>query len=621
MGMAQALMPLVNTPMMDYTIEFLASAGITHIWVFCCSHAAMIDEHVNKTYRHLPKVKVECIKADMCRSAGDALRVVYDRECFSSDFVLVSGDVVSNLDLKPILQQHQERRAKDKSIIMTQLLMQASPNHRSRAQEDATIVAIDRATSQLLHYDNSPETGRVRLSAELFAGRSAVEVRFDLLDCRVDICSLEVLNGLNDDFDYADLRTDWLMGMLNNELVEFKIQTHIITEGYANRCRNLSTYVALSNDIIHRWTYPMVPDNNWLNASSYEHTRPLVYKERGIKLAPTCSVRKNSVVGSGVEVGQHSAIISSVVGRRCIIGHNATIVNSYLWEGVRVESHSTITNAIVCSGAVIRENTHVGRGCVVSFGVVVGPDHSLPPHTKLTLHASGDSIEDESYTEEVDTGESGNGLRFVSPDNNPLHMLCPPRTVKADEEDELSDDSDTELEVLTGLQKFEDNVADVMQHGLAAASPDVESIAMEIVSARMAHDRTLGECPAAIMPHLFSHIKEGVTTKPALKKRLLATFKKWGALFSNFLDGTDDQVELIYQIQMYCEGEEQRESGISSVFQEVLNLLYQLDVIEEEAVLKWAEEHASLPRHERTFVDQCKDFIAWLESEDDDEDD
>ena len=39
-------MPLVNTPMLNYTIEFLASSGMTSIYVLACSHADMIEEHV-----------------------------------------------------------------------------------------------------------------------------------------------------------------------------------------------------------------------------------------------------------------------------------------------------------------------------------------------------------------------------------------------------------------------------------------------------------------------------------------------------------------------------------------------------------------------------------------------
>lgn len=76
-----------------------------------------------------------------------------------------------------------------------------------------------------------------------------------------------------------------MKGVLTSDIHGYKMNTHIITGGYANRVRNFNTYSAISKDIIHRWTYPMVPDNNWLAASSYQHSRPHIYKERNVKLA------------------------------------------------------------------------------------------------------------------------------------------------------------------------------------------------------------------------------------------------------------------------------------------------------------------------------------------------
>ena len=38
----QVLLPLVNVPMLNYTLEWLASAGVEEAFVFCCAHAAQV---------------------------------------------------------------------------------------------------------------------------------------------------------------------------------------------------------------------------------------------------------------------------------------------------------------------------------------------------------------------------------------------------------------------------------------------------------------------------------------------------------------------------------------------------------------------------------------------------
>ncbi len=60
-------------------------------------------------------------------SLSQVLREV-DRRCrIRSDFVLVSADLVSNMDLGPVLEQHRARRAESKDNILTMVLNRAVP--------------------------------------------------------------------------------------------------------------------------------------------------------------------------------------------------------------------------------------------------------------------------------------------------------------------------------------------------------------------------------------------------------------------------------------------------------------------------------------------------------------
>ncbi|XP_078355755.1 uncharacterized protein LOC144640522, partial [Oculina patagonica] len=104
----RALLPLVNVPLLDYTIEFLVEAGVQEIFVFCCAHADQIKKHLSQskwTSSRSP-CDVKTIVIEDCLSLGDALREI-DRQSFlKNDFVLVSGDVVSNMKLEQVLQEH-----------------------------------------------------------------------------------------------------------------------------------------------------------------------------------------------------------------------------------------------------------------------------------------------------------------------------------------------------------------------------------------------------------------------------------------------------------------------------------------------------------------------------------
>jgi translation initiation factor eIF-2B subunit epsilon len=44
--------------------------------------------------------------SETCRSLGDAMRDLDAKAVIRSDFILVSGDMVANLNLLPILEHH-----------------------------------------------------------------------------------------------------------------------------------------------------------------------------------------------------------------------------------------------------------------------------------------------------------------------------------------------------------------------------------------------------------------------------------------------------------------------------------------------------------------------------------
>jgi translation initiation factor eIF-2B subunit epsilon len=96
---------------------------------------------------------------------------------------------------------------------------------------------------------------------------------------------LQVLGLFNTHFDFQDIRGDFIRGVLAEEVMEDKIRVHITSQGYAARVKDFRTYDSVNKDIIHRWTYPLVPDNNISGLSSYQLSRKNIYQEPSISLA------------------------------------------------------------------------------------------------------------------------------------------------------------------------------------------------------------------------------------------------------------------------------------------------------------------------------------------------
>jgi len=188
-------------------------------------------------------------------------------------------------------------------------------------------------------------------------------------------------------------------------------------------------------------------------------------------------------------------------------------------------------------------------------------------------------------------------------------------------------DEDEEPEVVEPVseeRKFAKEVEDTVKRGLLD-NHSVDNIALEIQALKFAYDQTFLDCTNAALISLLKAIAESRGDTPqSLIAAINTTIKKWGPLLNKFLTTTEDQVESIYTLEEYCGKEGEGYEIFNKYFQFVLHSLYENDVIEEDAILEWAD---SLEKEEdeddKYFLKQCEKLLKWLREaeEDEDEDD
>lgn len=193
----RCLLPLLNVPIIEYTFEFLAISGVQEVILLCRAHADQIKHYIARSRwaKATSTMHIQIVVAPESMSVGDGLREVDSRGLIHGDFILVSGDVLSNMDLGRALEAHRRNRAQDKNIIMTMVLKRASPCHRSREQSEGAVFVIDGTTKECLAYepvDWEGQTRKVCFDSSRLEDHPELTVRYDLMDCQIDICSLNV---------------------------------------------------------------------------------------------------------------------------------------------------------------------------------------------------------------------------------------------------------------------------------------------------------------------------------------------------------------------------------------------------------------------------------------------
>ncbi|KAK4996815.1 hypothetical protein LTR28_000063, partial [Elasticomyces elasticus] len=315
------------------------------------------------------------------------MRDLDKRSILTGDFLVVYGDIVSNLPLGAALAAHRERRAKDKNAIMTMVLREAGDKHRTKTQGASPVFVIDPTKDRCLHYEQiRPRQSNhfLNLDPDILK-HDDLEIRQDLIDCGIDICTPDVLALWSDNFDYEAPRKGFLHSVLKDyELNGKTIHTHVVDEHYAARVKNLNAYDSISKDLISRWAYPLCPDSNLLKDQTYQLQKGNVYKEEGVILARSCTINRRTVIGKGTAVGDGSVVSNSIIGRRCLIGRNVTIDGAYIWDDAVVGDGSTVKDAIIANEAIVGKRCQVLPGALLSYNVRIADGTTLQGTARVT---------------------------------------------------------------------------------------------------------------------------------------------------------------------------------------------------------------------------------------------
>jgi len=168
-----AMLPVANVPLIEYTVELLAAAGVEELFVYSrAAGAAAIQEHLTREQpRKWPEMGL-VFRTLPTLSVGDALRQVQNKgDIQSKNFLLVTELVVGKFDLGKLLARHCGLRATKvvgetskspgfpgDNVIMTSAIKRLAPGHRSRSSHDHTVMALDSQSKELLHFDSPPPT-------------------------------------------------------------------------------------------------------------------------------------------------------------------------------------------------------------------------------------------------------------------------------------------------------------------------------------------------------------------------------------------------------------------------------------------------------------------------------
>lgn len=649
--------------------------GVNEVYIYCGAFTDQVEDYICRsrwapTSRSCPFSVVQFVRLSDARSVGDILRDLDKRSLVDGDFLVVHGDLVSNFMLDGVLAAHRKRRETSAANIMTVVLRSGGDeDHRTKTNGITPIFAVDAKNQRCLQYDEmTPLQSDHYLALDPSIPdelSTEFEVRSDLIDGHIDICTPEVLALWSESFDYELPRRNFLHGVLKDwELNGKMIYAEILEDGYAARASNLQMYDAISRDILGRWTFPFIPENNLVPKQTYQrHANGLVMEHN---VSHTHDARMaNTVIGRDTTIGPGSKISNCFIGTGCKIGANVVLEDSAVWDNTTIAEGTRISRSIIGDWVSIGKSCTLSPGSLVGSGVRIDDNIALSKGSILSaLTLSGEPISrdtkllgastnaaafadlDEDDFDERDASRLQRSLIYSLADFNistsSISTLSSDVDSDADEDGRFlspgaasssrsrlssfaSDDS-------TGKLSFHADAVHGLLDALRGETRDFDGAKLEFMGLRLANDASDGMMRKAVATAFARRAAELLTLEhgslePTKAAEKALTSKKGATAFIDEVGvgGEEtEQAEYILATQKALRQIKNPEQAkLSTLLAAMLQQLYTLDILEEDGILGWwQDERAAEGDGMAALKENCKVLIEWLENaEEEDEDD
>jgi mannose-1-phosphate guanylyltransferase len=336
------VVPLVDRPFIAYMIEWLRSHGIEDV-IMSCGFLASGMHNVLGDGSGLG-IRLRFVEEPDPRGTAGALK--YAESMLDERFLMLNGDVLTDIDLTAQIAQHESTGARATLALVP--------------VEDPTAyglvrIADDRAVSGFVEKPSPDQIDTNLISA------GAYVLERDVLDLVPEGRNVSIereiwplligdgLYGFPSDGYWLDIGTPerYLKGTF--DIIEGKVQTAVAGLLGAD-------YLAVAPD-----------------ATVEGRVVPPALLERGVRVAAGAQVGSLVVLGEGVKIGAGTSVERSVVLRGAEIGEGCEVRDAIVAAGCRVGNGTQITG-----GAVLGEGVTVGAHNIVTRGARIFPGVTLP---------------------------------------------------------------------------------------------------------------------------------------------------------------------------------------------------------------------------------------------------
>lgn len=349
------MVPIANKPILLHIIKLLKKYEITDLIIILYHQPEVIKEYFKDGNNF--GVKIEYIISEEDLGTCGAINLAKSK--LKEDFLVISGDVLTDFNLKKIIDFHFEKN----SIATITLTRVSNPLQYG--------IVITTKEGNIVRFLEKPSWG---------------EVFSDTINTGIYVLNPKIFDFVPEKKEF-DFSKDLFPILLKKEMPIFGY----ISSGYWKDIGNVKEYKLAHEDIIKGQVDLEIEGERALRIGSD------IWMAEGCKIKNIKNFSGTVVLGNNVKIG-NSRIFNSFIGDNVEIEDGVEINNSIIWENTNIKKNCKILDSIVCKKVFINEKTmlegeniisdecNIGKSVTLKKGVSIWPskivkDNSIVTHS------------------------------------------------------------------------------------------------------------------------------------------------------------------------------------------------------------------------------------------------
>jgi mannose-1-phosphate guanylyltransferase/phosphomannomutase len=333
------MLPVVNRPLMEHIIGLLRSHSFTDV----TATVQFLSSVVRNYFGDGSDVGVSLSYSAEDVPLGTAGSVVNARDLISGTFLVISGDALTDIDLRAVVEFHRSREA------------------------SATLV-LKRMTDPLeFGIVMTDDDGRI----ERFLEKPTWgQVFSDTINTGIYVLEEEVLDLVPVDQPF-DFSAELFPMMLDKGLPLYGY----VTDEYWTDVGNTDAYLQAQLDALSGLVKVDVPGFEF-------HSD--VWVGEGAEIHPGALIEAPGVIGDNARIGEGARIgPNAVIGTNALIGQDALVSNGVVLDGAHVGPLARVRGGVLGRGASLERGAALEEGAVLGDEVVAGAGSLIKPRVKV----------------------------------------------------------------------------------------------------------------------------------------------------------------------------------------------------------------------------------------------